>query len=137
MRESYDPTQIASTDVLTADRVTITTATGAPLATGVGIVKFDFTNPSGENGWSGYSEIQLFAALGIYSATHTGGNLSLVGAGGTPGAGYTWLSTTNVAIPLSAWATNSTGGFDGNGGFSNSIPIVPSHAKRFFQLRIP
>ena len=101
------------------------------------MVKFDFTTPSGENGWSGYSEVQLFAAFGIYSATHIGSNLVLVGSGGTPGGSYTWLSTTNLTIPLSVWATNSTGVFDGSGGFSNSIPIVPSESKRFFRLRIP
>ncbi len=125
-----------------ADRVTLTSATAGPLAANVVSVKFDYTNPAGENGYSGYDEIQVFgvppaaAPISIHSPTVVSGNLVLTGTGGTPGAGYTWLTATNAATPRSQWTTNSTGTFDGTGSFSNSIP-VGSGAGRFFLLRVP
>ena len=43
-----------------ADRVTLVSSTNGPIATNVFAVKFDFTNPAGENGYSGYSEFSLY-----------------------------------------------------------------------------
>jgi len=56
---NYNPANPAN--VQSATRTTITSTNG-PLATGVAAVKFDFTSPPGENGYSGYSEIQFFGA---------------------------------------------------------------------------
>ena len=42
-----------------ATRATLMPANGV-LATNVAAVKFDFTNPAGENGYEGYSEIGLY-----------------------------------------------------------------------------
>jgi len=67
----------------------------------------------------------------------SGGNLILTGVGGPPGASYAWLTSTNVAAPLSTWTTNSTGVFDSSAGFSNAIPIISSEPKRFFLLKTP
>jgi autotransporter-associated beta strand protein len=72
----------------------------------------------------------------ITSSTVSGGNLVLQGAGGPPGASYSWLTHTNVAAPLSTWTTNSTGVFDGNGNFSNAFPTTTVPA-RFFRLKTP
>ena len=69
--------------------------------------------------------------------TVAGGNLVLTGAGGPPGASYTWLTSTNVAAPLAFWKTNSTGVFDSSGGFSNAFPINHSVPGLFFELRTP
>jgi len=127
-----------------ATRVAITSSTAAPLATNVAAVKFDFTNPPGENGWEGYAELQLFGSaaaapvLPIISSLHLSGNdLILSGTGGTPGAAYTWLTSTNVATPLADWTTNTTGVFTASGGFSNAISISPPARGQFFRLRIP
>jgi hypothetical protein len=125
-----------------ADRVTITSATTTPLATRVAAVKFDFTSPTGENGWSGYAELSVFGVksplpLQVSSVTVSGGNLILTGTGSTPGGSYTWLTATNVASPASTWTTNSTGVFDANGAFSNAIPVNHSEPARFFRLRTP
>ncbi len=65
------------------------------------------------------------------------GNLILTGSGGTAGAGYTWLSTTNLTIPAAAWITNTTGTFSGTGTFSNSIPVNYNEPARFYLLRTP
>ena len=67
----------------------------------------------------------------------SGGNLILTGSGGTPGAGYTWLTSTNVATPIASWTTNTVGNFDGSGNFSNAIPITNSTPAQFFRLRTP
>ena len=66
----------------------------------------------------------------------SGGNLILTGTGGTPNAGYTWLTTTNLSAPI-IWTTNSTGMLDGTGSFSNSIPVSTSQRASFFRLRLP
>ena len=105
-------------------------------------VNFDFTTPAPENGWTGYGELALF---GVPSATPltigplriTDGNLILTVSGGTPGGGYSLLTSTNVAAPLATWTTNITGTFSGSGSFSNAIPVNPSEATRFFTVRIP
>jgi hypothetical protein len=110
----------------------------------VAAVKFDFTTPAPENGWTGYGEIGVFGVastpvtpLTINSTRASGGNLILTGSGGTPNGSYAWLSSTNVASPLATWTTNTTGSFSGNGAFSNSIPINTGEALRFFRLKTP
>jgi len=57
-------------------------------------------------------------------------------AGGTPNVGYTWLTTTNLSIPIT-WTTNLQSTLDGSGAFSNSIPISTTTPARFFRLRMP
>jgi autotransporter-associated beta strand protein len=73
----------------------------------------------------------------ITSSTVSGGNLILQGVGGPPGASYSWLTSPNVTAPMSTWTTNSTGVFDGSGGFSNAFPINASIPARFFRLKTP
>ncbi len=73
----------------------------------------------------------------INPAVISGGNLILTGVGGPPGAGYTWLTSTNVAAPLASWTTNSTGVFDGTGSFSNAFPVTKTVPAKFFRLRTP
>ena len=128
-------------------RVTLTSAAAGPLATNVVAVKFDFTTPAGqENGWQGYSELQLFGTPSgstgqvgpvISSSKISGGNLVLAGSGGVAGGNFVWLSTTNVGAPLSQWITNSTGTFDASGDFSTTIPISNSKPAQFFLLKSP
>ena len=67
----------------------------------------------------------------------SGGNLILTGAGGAPGSSYTLLSSTNVAMPLINWSTNTTGVLNGSGGFSNAIPVNPAQSAEFFRVRTP
>ena len=139
---NFNPSIPGSTP--SADRITLTSSSAAPIGTNVASIKLDFTSPAGENGYSGYDEIQVFgvsAAPAVPPSIHapviSGGNLILTGTGGTPGGGYTWLTSINLATPLAAWTTNSTGTFDGSGNFSNSIPVNPANPDRFFRLRIP
>jgi len=123
-----------------ANRVTIARLNGAPLATNVAAVKFDFTMQTGnlDNGYSGYAEIVLQGSNvpGFNAPYVSGGNLILTGVG-TPGNSYVVLTSTNVAAPLSAWTTNVTGVFNGAGLFSNAIPTSASAPAHFFRLRTP
>ncbi len=66
-----------------------------------------------------------------------GGNLILTGSNGLAGANYTILSTTNLALPLSQWVSNTAGTFNGTGGFSNSIPVGTNPPQQFFQIQTP
>lgn len=125
-----------------AGRLTVTSSSGGLLAQNVAYVQINFT--SVPNNWSGYGQVQVFGVpsaaptpLGFTGTRLAGGNLIMVGAGGTPGVGYTLLSTTNLALPLSQWTTNTTGTFDGSGSFSNAIPYTVPPANRFFLLRSP
>ena len=70
----------------------------------------------------------------VNTPTFTGGNMTVTGSGWNPGSGYTWLSTTNLAIPM--WATNTTGTFSATGTFTNSFAVTNPPAQ-FFRLRSP
>ena len=66
-----------------------------------------------------------------------GGNLVLTGTGGTPGAAYTLLTSTNVAAPIATWTTNMSGNLNGSGVLSNTIPMNAFEQTRFFRIRLP
>ncbi|MCW1883890.1 Ig-like domain-containing protein [Luteolibacter flavescens] len=57
---NYNPENPAA--VQCATRTTLVPSGASPLATGVAFVKFDFTTPSPENGWCGYTEIAVYGA---------------------------------------------------------------------------
>jgi hypothetical protein len=54
---------------------------------------------------------------------------------GPEGQPYSVLSTTNVALPLSTWDTNSTGFLTGSP--MNYTNATPSDARRFYDVRSP
>jgi autotransporter-associated beta strand protein len=85
---------------------------------------------------NGTIRVLAVSPANITSSTVSGGNLVLQGAGGPPGTSYSWLTSTNVTAPISAWTTNSTGVFDSNGNFSNAFPTTTVPA-RFFRLKTP
>ncbi|HWD93316.1 MAG TPA: immunoglobulin domain-containing protein [Verrucomicrobiae bacterium] len=134
---SYSPPNAGAP---TADRLTVSSATASPLAQNVASVKITFT--AVPNNWSGYGQIQLLGTASApansiqFSRTIlSGGNLIMTGSGGSPNTGYTLLSTTNVALPLAQWVTNTTGVFDGSGAFSNAPNVTSTNM--FFRLRAP
>ncbi|MBN2162117.1 MAG: hypothetical protein JXR25_15700 [Pontiellaceae bacterium] len=116
------------------------------LATNVYTVTFDFTpqTSDSDNGYSGYAEIILQGTtsssarmLPTVSTSYVSeGSLIVSGSGGTPGAGYTWMTTTNLQSSGS-WTTYSTGTLDGNGSFSDAMPIDTSDPVRFFRMSMP
>jgi autotransporter-associated beta strand protein len=86
---------------------------------------------------TGILTIAYTAGPTVNPPTVSGGNLILTGSGGTPGAGYTWLTSTNVANPVATWTTNIQGTFDSFGAFSNAVPISTANPSQFFRLRTP
>ena len=140
------PIDVVAGTTPSANRVTIVPANGAAsLATNVYAIKFDFTPQVAgvDYGYSGYAEIVLQGSAAsavvipptLGATRFAGGNLIVTGTGGTPDAGYTWLSTTNLSAPV-YWTTNSVGSLDGTGSFSNAIPLGSIPAS-YFRLRLP
>jgi hypothetical protein len=126
---NYTPSDSAG--VQSATRARLTPASGY-LATNVAVMKFDFTTPPPENGYCGYSEIDVFGSadipppspVGMTAAPAASGVLVMNLSGLVIGRSYTvecatnltspvWLPVTNfVAAALSASVTNSVGGSD-------------------------
>ncbi|HTI98922.1 MAG TPA: immunoglobulin domain-containing protein [Dongiaceae bacterium] len=130
--------------VPSADRVTISSASATPLASGAGMITFNFLTPAGENGYSGYAEFQVFGTPvsgggpgTVDSVQLSAGSLVLTGSGWTPNGTYTWLTSTNAGAPISEWTTNATGTFSGTGTFSNAIPVSGTTPASFFRLKTP
>jgi autotransporter-associated beta strand protein len=65
---------------------------------------------------------------------YDGNSLILSGRGGTPGADYQLLMTTNLALPLGFWEGVQTNQFDGDGRFSITNPILPWAVSQFYRL---
>jgi hypothetical protein len=119
---------------------------GENVSPGAGVYHFTsnpspdyWTDTSGEDFASvSFTYVNTVATLPVVNhPVVSGGNLNLTGSGGTPGAGYTWLTSTNVATPIAFWTTNTVGNFDGSGNFSNAIPVTKSTPAQFFRLRTP
>jgi hypothetical protein len=143
---NYNP-DVPTDGTPSGNRVQISPPLGQSLlASNVAAVKFDFS-PQGPQdfAWSGYSEIVLQGTNGPLTVAHapvlgapgvSGGNLILAGSGGTSGAHYTVLTTTNLTAPVN-WTTNGAGNLDNTGSFSNTVPITTTPAARFFRVRLP
>ena len=116
---NYNPSNPSS--VQSATRATLTPASGF-LATNVAAVMFDFTTPAPENGYCGYSEIQVYGSLPLqqsipYLLTNTlpaaavdvvGSQVAFTAAfsGVTPMA-YQWQKIKNGVTNNIAGATNT------------------------------
>jgi|GEM_PF-866175 len=129
--------------VQSSTRVVLTSASGSYLAANVANLKFDFTSPAGENGWSGYNEIQVFGSTTtvvtsgptLSMPVYSNGNAIINITGGTPNGSFTWLTSTNVTAPLSSWTAIATGTFDSKGSYSATLPISPTNSAQFFLLK--
>lgn len=68
---------------------------------------------------------------------HSGANLIMNGSGGSAGAEYRVLSSTNVALPMAQWTPVLTTNFDSAGNFSNAVPINSTNKSLFFRIAVP
>lgn len=66
-----------------------------------------------------------------------GANLIMTGGGGSAGAEYRVVSSTNIALPMAQWTTVTTTNFDGSGNFSNAVPIDSTNKSLFFRIAVP
>jgi hypothetical protein len=71
------------------------------------------------------------------STSLAGTNLILGVIGGLPGSAWNPLTTTNVALPVASWITNSTGVFDALGSVILTNGINPAEPQRYFRMRTP
>jgi hypothetical protein len=113
---SYNPANAAG--VQSATRATLTPANGV-LATNVAAVKFDFTTPAPENGYCGYSEIDVYGMPTPVMATnptnitaqvsanaltlswpsdHTGWRLQVQTNAMTQGLGTNWVDVSGATV---------------------------------------
>jgi hypothetical protein len=69
--------------------------------------------------------------------TLNGANLIVSGSGGTPGANYYVLSSTNIALPAASWTRIATNQFDGSGNFAFTNAASPAFSQRFFRIQLP
>ena len=74
---------------------------------------------------------------GFASIALNGTNVIFSGTNGTPGANYTVLTATNVALPTSNWVSMVTNQFGAGGQFNFTNPIAPGEPERYFRLRTP
>jgi hypothetical protein len=72
----------------------------------------------------------------VISIVRADSNLVLITAGATNST-YRLLTSTNVALPSANWTVLSTNPVGANGLFTNTLPINPADARRFYRLSIP
>ena len=72
----------------------------------------------------------------ITSVSLSGTSLVIGGTNGTAGRQFYVLTTTNVALPLSQWTTNTTGTFN-SGNFSITNTVNPGDPHNFYILQVP
>jgi hypothetical protein len=72
----------------------------------------------------------------ITSVSLSGTTLSLSATNGSPGGPWTLLQSTDVALPLSQWQTNTAGTFDGGGNVSTNIVNTATNRQEFYILKV-
>lgn len=74
---------------------------------------------------------------GIASIAISSNQLSLVITNGTAGTTFNVVTTTNLALPLSAWTPVSTNTFSGSGAYTNNVTITAGASQRFYAIKAP
>ncbi len=72
----------------------------------------------------------------ITSIGLNGTGLSLMVTNGTPGGSWALLQSTNIALPLNLWQTNTTGTFDNSGNLSTNILNAATNTQNFYLLKV-
>ncbi|HWC58871.1 MAG TPA: autotransporter-associated beta strand repeat-containing protein [Verrucomicrobiae bacterium] len=75
------------------------------------------------------------AQFGSVQATANG--LVMSGSGGTPGANYYLLGTTNLSLPLANWTRLLTNQFDSSGNFIFTNAFSTNSPQQFYRLQLP
>jgi len=87
---------------------------------------------------TGFLQVRVVAPLvpGNFSGISVSGTtLTLNVTGGTPNGPWTLLSSTNVALPMALWKTNSTGNYNGSGNLNLTLPNTATNTAEFFILK--
>ena len=81
--------------------------------------------------------VTLPTPLSFGGISVAGGNVIFSGTGGTPGADYYVLITTNLTAPLASWVRLATNQFDSNGNFAWTNTPAPGNPRQFYRLTSP
>jgi hypothetical protein len=73
-------------------------------------------------------------SLAITNVQLRAGSIVLSGAGGSNGATYYVLASTDIASPLTHWPAVATNAFDADGAFVATNPAPPGAPRQFFRL---
>ena len=85
---------------------------------------------------AGFLQVRAPVAPGSFSGISVSGTtLTLIATNGTPNGPWTLLSSTNVALPLTQWGTNSTGTYDGSGNLNMTLLNTATNPADFFILK--
>jgi hypothetical protein len=89
------------------------------------------------SGLESYSTVASTAPAGpvAVKVQYTSGNLNLSGAGGTAGAPYYVIGSTNLLTPMSQWTPVSTNMFDSNGNFNVNVPVNVAMPTLFLRIK--
>jgi hypothetical protein len=79
----------------------------------------------------------VFTPTMTQTITRAGNQVIINGAGGSPGATYRILTTTNVGLPVAQWTPIVTNQLGANGGFSNTNVIQPNLPAQYFRVSTP
>ena len=84
-----------------------------------------------------YSTVASTAPAGpvAVKVQFTSGNLNLSGSGGTAGAPYYVIGSTNLLTPMSQWTPVSTNMFDSNGNFNVNVPVNVAMPTLFLRIK--
>jgi hypothetical protein len=73
----------------------------------------------------------------ISGTTLSGGNLHMVGSGGTPNGTFSVVTNGDLTVPVGSWTQAMTGSFDASGNFSISLPVSESNPQLFYLIKTP
>jgi hypothetical protein len=80
--------------------------------------------------------VSSFPPPAIATIAIAGSNVTMTGAGGTPGKTYYLLTSTNIALPLPQWPRTATNTFDPTGAFQITNLINPNSAQQYYLLEV-
>src|SRR4029434_8213701 len=108
----------------------------APASGSYTVVAADLTSAYAGSGTYRLTVNGLSDGLKLCIPTFGSGNVYVDGIGGTPGAGFTLLTTTNVTLSMDQWTPILTREFDQFGVFTYTNALSPSNPQQFFRLQL-
>jgi hypothetical protein len=66
----------------------------------------------------------------------SGSSLKISATNGAAGGSWTLLQSTNLALPLNQWLTNTSGVFDSGGNLFTNIANSATNAQEFYVIKL-
>lgn len=74
---------------------------------------------------------------GEITSVNVQGSAIIITGAGTVSATYTVIGTSDLAQPIGSWTPIQSGTINGDGSFSNSLPIMPFLPSRYYRIQLP